>query len=95
MAIGINYAVTVVLLRETIRDAEEKQGFSGLSQVGMSQICLTGFERCELFSFGQLQLTLLLQYNQLFQFKPSSLGGLLFPLQLHDHLQFLLCFLLR
>jgi hypothetical protein len=30
MAIGINCAVTVVLLRETIGNAEEKQGFSGL-----------------------------------------------------------------
>jgi hypothetical protein len=54
-AIGINYAVTVVLLRETIRDAEEKQGFSGLPRVAMSQICLTGLERCELSSLGRLQ----------------------------------------
>ena len=49
MVIGINCVVTVVLLHETIRDAEEKSGLP------MSQISLTGLDRCELSSLGRLQ----------------------------------------
>jgi hypothetical protein len=50
MAIG-----AVVLLRETLRDPEEKQGFNGLPRLAMSQISLTGLERYELSSLGRLQ----------------------------------------
>ena len=51
MVLGINCVVTVVLLRETIRDAEEK---SGLPRP-MSRISPTGLKRFELSSLGRFQ----------------------------------------
>ena len=64
--------VTVVLLRETIGDAEEK---SGLPRP-MSQISLTGLKRCELSSLGRFQ------FLQMLLLETVSITMILIPYEL-------------
>jgi hypothetical protein len=72
MVLGINCVVTVVLLHETIRDAEEK---SGLPRP-MSQISLTGLKRCELSSLSRFQ------FLQMLLLETVSITMILIPYEL-------------
>jgi hypothetical protein len=74
MVLGINCVVTVVLLRETIRDAEEK---SGLPRPSVSRISLTGLKRFELSSLGRFQ------FLQMLPLETVSITMILIPMHMN------------